>query len=61
MRTITLNPRQQREVEILTRLEADALEFGSAASLLGVGSRQVRRLRARFRQEDWPAPHAGNP
>jgi transposase len=51
MGTITLNEKQQREVEILTRLEAGVLEVGTAAELLGVGARQVRRLRARFRQE----------
>ena len=43
MRTITLNPEQQREVEILTRLEAAALDVATAAELLGVSTRQVRR------------------
>jgi len=60
MRTITLNPKQQREVEILTRLEAGALDVGSAATLLGVGPRQVRRLRTRFRQEGFAAVTHGN-
>jgi transposase len=60
MRTITLNPEQQREVEILTRLEAGALDSGTAAELLGVGARQVRRLRARFRQEGFAAVIHGN-
>jgi transposase len=60
MRTITLNPKQQREVEILTRLEAGALDVGSAATLLGVGPRQVRRLRTRFRQESMAAVIHGN-
>jgi hypothetical protein len=45
MRTITSNPKQQRHIEILTRLEAGVLEVGTAAELLGVGARQVRRLR----------------
>jgi hypothetical protein len=49
MRTITLNAKQQREAEILTRLEAGGLDMETAASLLGVSERQVRRLRARFR------------
>jgi hypothetical protein len=51
MRTITLNPEQQRKAEILTRLEAEALDVVTAAELLGVSTRHVRRLRARFRQE----------
>ena len=50
MRTITLNPKQQREVEILSRLEAGVLDTGTAGELLGVGMRQLRRLRARFRR-----------
>ena len=60
MRTITLNPKQQREVEILSRLEAGVLDGGTAAELLGVGARQVRRLRARFRQEGMAAVIHGN-
>jgi transposase len=60
MRTITLNPKQQREVEILTRLEAGALSIGTAAELLGIGVRQVGRLRARFRQESFAAVIHGN-
>jgi hypothetical protein len=55
MRTITLNPKQQREVEILTRLEAGALDSRTAAELLGVGARQVRRQRIRA----VPAGHLG--
>ncbi len=51
MRTITLNPEQQRKTEILTRLAAEALDVATAAELLGVSTRQVRRLRVRFRQE----------
>ncbi len=60
MRTITLNPKQQREVEILTRLEAGALDPSSAAMLLGVSPRQIRRLRVRFRQEGFEAVLHGN-
>jgi len=36
MRTITLNPKQQRHVEILTRLEGGALDVATAAELLGL-------------------------
>jgi transposase len=60
MRTITLKPKQQRAVEVLTRLEAGALDAGMAAELLGVGSRQVRRLRARFREEGFETVIHGN-
>ena len=60
MRTITLNPKQQREVEILTRVEAGALDVGVASELLGVSVRQVRRLRVRFRQEGLAVGVHGN-
>ena len=60
MRTITLNPKQQREVEILSRLEAGVLDTGTAGELLGVGMRQLRRLRARFRREGMAAVIHGN-
>lgn len=60
MRTITLNPKQQRDVEILTRLEAGVLDVSTAAELLGVSARQVRRLRVRFRQEGMAAVIHGN-
>ena len=55
-----MNPKQQREVEILTRLEAGALDPSGAAMLLGVSPRQVRRLRVRFRQEGFSAVIHGN-
>jgi hypothetical protein len=55
-----LNPKQQREVEILTRVEAGALEPSDAAVLLGVSPRQVRRLRAGLRQEGFEAVIHGN-
>src|SRR5450756_1386902 len=60
MRTISLNLQQQREVEILTRLEAGALDVETAAELLGVSARQVRRRRARFRQDGMAAVVHGN-
>ena len=60
MRTITLNPKQQRTAEILTRLEAGAVDVGTAAELLGVSERQVRRLRARFRLEGLASSIHGN-
>lgn len=51
MRTITLNEKQQRRVDILTRLDAGTLDVPSVADLLGVSPRHARRLLARFRQE----------
>src|SRR3989304_2996467 len=60
MRTVTLNQKQQREVEILARLKARALDVGTAAGLLGVSPRQVRRLRARFHREGFGAVLHGN-
>jgi transposase len=60
MRTLTLNEKQQREVEILTRLRAGALDVATAAELLGVSARHVRRLRACFRQEGMAAVVHGN-
>jgi transposase len=60
MRTITLDEKQQRDVEILTRLEAGALDGATAAELLGVSTRQVRRLRVRFRQQGMAVVIHGN-
>ncbi len=60
MRTVTLNAEQQREVEILTRLVAGVLDIGTAAELLGVSPRQVRRLRTRFREDGMAAVVHGN-
>jgi transposase len=60
MRTITLNTKEQRVVEILTRLEAGVLDVGVVAELLGVSTRQVRRMRERFRDEGMAAAVHGN-
>jgi transposase len=60
MRTITLSPQQQHDVEILARLEAGTLDGASAAELLGVSVRQVRRLRASYRAEGLAAVVHGN-
>jgi transposase len=60
MRTLTLNPEQQRRVEILARLKDGVLDVSTAAEQLGVGARQVRRLRAHFRQEGMEAVIHGN-
>ena len=55
-----MNSKQQRKVEILSRLEGGSLDAGTAAEMLGVGDRQIRRLRARFRQEGMVAVIHGN-
>ena len=60
MRTITLNPSEQRAVQILTRVEAGGLSSAIAAEHLGVGLRQLRRLRAVFRTEGPAAVIHGN-
>src|SRR5512146_1793559 len=60
MRTVTLDPRQQRKVEILTRLDSGALDVVTAAELLGVSTRHVRRLHDRFRQEGFEVAVHGN-
>jgi hypothetical protein len=60
MRTVTLNPKQQRHVDILTRLDAGTLDVPAAALLLGVSPRHVRRLHARFRAEGMHTVIHGN-
>jgi transposase len=55
MRTIILNATQQRKAEILTRLDAGALDVPTASEMLGLSDRQVRRLLARFRKEGMAA------
>jgi transposase len=60
MGTITLNEKQQREAEILTRLAAGVLDASTAGELLGVGARQLRRLQARFRDEGLAVVIHGN-
>lgn len=55
-----MNEKQQREVEILTRLEAGVLDAEAAGELLGVSTRQVRRLRVRFHQDGMAAVVHGN-
>lgn len=60
MGTITVTAREQREVEILSRLESGVLDATTASELLGVGARQVRRLRQRYRQVGMAAVVHGN-
>jgi len=55
-----MTAKQQRKAEILVRLDAGAIDVSTAAEMLGVGVRQVRRLRVRFRQEGMAAVIHGN-
>jgi transposase len=48
MRTLTLSNKHLRRGEILTRLVSGKLSAMEAAQLLGLTSRQVRRLRRRY-------------
>lgn len=51
MRTITLNEKQRRRCEIVTRLIASKISSSEASELLGRSSRQVRRIRQRYETE----------
>ena len=48
MGTITLNEKQRRRCEIITRLIANKISSSEAGELLGRSSRQVRRIRQRY-------------
>ncbi len=48
MGTITLNEKQRRRCEIITRLIANKISTSEASELLGRSSRQVRRIRQRY-------------
>ena len=52
MRTLTLSSKHLRKAEILTQLVSGKISTLEAAQLLGVTTRQVRRLRHRFTSED---------
>ena len=60
MRTITLNQKQQRRVDLLTRLDAGSLDVATVSQLLGVSPRHVHRLLQRFRQEGMASVVHGN-
>ncbi len=48
MGTITLNEKQRRRCEVITRLIANKISSSEASELLGRSSRQVRRIRERY-------------
>ncbi len=47
---LTLNAREQRRLQVLNALEGGEVRMAVAAELMGVSVRQVRRLRAAYRQ-----------
>ena len=58
---LTLTTKELKRLKVLAWIEGEQMTVLQAAEMLGVSERQGWRLLARFRQEDWPAPHAGNP
>jgi transposase len=60
MRTITLNPKQQRRADVLSRLEAGNLTDVEAASLLQVSLRHIRRLRNSYKESSLAGLVHGN-
>lgn len=60
MRTITLNEKQRRRCEIVTRLIAKKISNSEASQLLGLSSRQVRRIRQRYEADGLETVVHGN-
>jgi hypothetical protein len=60
MRTLSLSNKHLRKAEILTQLISGKITTLEAAQLLGVTTRQVRRLRHRFTNEDLSSLVHGN-
>ena len=60
MRTISLSDTDQRQFDILTRLQSGVLTAAQAAELLAVSPRHLRRLRAAFATEGAAALVHGN-
>jgi transposase len=60
MRTITLNEKQRRRCEIITRLIANKISNNEAGELLGRSSRQVRRIRQRYEADGLATVVHGN-
>ncbi len=57
---IVLNSAEQRRLLVLNQLEAGVLSAAQAGQLLGLAQRQLRRLRAGYRQEGASALAHGN-
>jgi transposase len=60
MGTITLNEKQRRRCEIITRLIANKVSRSEASELLGVSDRQVRRIRRRYEADGLETVVHGN-
>lgn len=60
MRTITLSDTNQRQFDILTRLQSGVLTAARAAELLAISPRHLHRLRAAFAAEGAAALVHGN-
>lgn len=60
MGTITLNDKQQRRAEVLSRTQSGALSRQQACELLDITDRQLRRLLARFKAEGLASVVHGN-
>lgn len=60
MRTVTLDPKQQRYADILSRLDAGAMTTSQAAPLMNKSPRQVRRLLSRYRTDGMSCLVHGN-
>jgi len=60
MGTITLNEKQRRRCEIITRLIANKISSSEASELLGVTDRQVRRIRRRYEADGLETVVHGN-
>ena len=60
MRTITLNDKQRRRCEIITRLIAKKISSSEAGELLGLCSRQIRRIRERYEADGLATVVHGN-
>ena len=60
MGTITLNEKQRRRCEIITRLIANKISSSEASELLGVTERQVRRIRRRYEADGLETVVHGN-
>lgn len=48
---VTMTSREQERARVLLDLEGDRLTLGEAASALGLSTRQLRRVRARMKQD----------
>ena len=60
MGTITLNEKQRRRCEIITRLIANKISCSEASELLGRSSRQVSRTRQRYEAQGLETLMHGN-